>query len=83
MSPLPRTVTPWEVGFQGAPKTGLEPMFIINRFIDSIFLVDMCLQFRLMYQVDATSTDGARWEDDPRAIARHYLCGWFGLDLLS
>jgi potassium voltage-gated channel Eag-related subfamily H protein 7 len=83
MSPLPRTVTPWEVGFQGPPKTGLEPMFIINRFIDSIFLVDMCLQFRLMYQVDATSTDGARWEDDPRAIARHYLCTWFGLDLLS
>ena len=44
------TVTPWEVGFGEAPTTALEAMFLFNRFIDSIFVLDMCLQFRLMYQ---------------------------------
>ena len=34
-------------------------------------------------QVPANGSEAARWEDSPRKIARHYLCTWFFLDLIS
>ena len=43
-------VTPWEVAFAEPPTTALEAMFVFNRFIDCIFIVDMALQFQLIYQ---------------------------------
>ena len=46
-------VTPWEVAFAEPPKKFIESMFLFNRFVDSIFLVDMVLQFLLIYQVAA------------------------------
>ena len=43
-------VTPWEVAFAKPPTTALESMFLFNRFIDSIFVFDMGIQFCLIYQ---------------------------------
>lgn len=76
-------VTPWEVAFAAPPTKFIESMFLFNRFIDSIFLVDMALQFLLIYHVPADGAEAARWEDNPRRIARHYLSTWFFLDLVS
>ena len=76
-------VTPWEVAFAAPPTKFIESMFLFNRFIDSIFLADMVLQFMLIYHVPANGSEAARWEDNPRKIARHYLCTWFFLDLIS
>ena len=76
-------VTPWEVAFAPAPKSALESMFIVNRLVDCIFIVDMAFNFLLMYQVNENSPEGAKWEDDPNVIARKYLCGWFPLDFVS
>ena len=71
------------MAFAEPPKKFIESMFLFNRFVDSIFLVDMVLQFMLIYQVAASGSEAARWEDNPRRIARHYLCTWFFLDLIS
>ena len=43
-------VTPFEVGFLGAPTSALEPLFVVNRLIDAIFLFDMCLQPFIMFR---------------------------------
>ena len=76
-------VTPWEVAFVEPSKSALDPMFIFNRCIDMIFVFDMILQFNLIYQVSSTTGLGARWEDDPRRIAKHYCSTWFFLDFIS
>ena len=41
-------VTPYEVSLLEEPKTASDPLFIINRFIDAIFFIDMCIQFICM-----------------------------------
>ena len=74
-------VTPWEVAFAEPPKSAIESMFLFNRFIDCIFLIDMFLQFFLIYQI--STAEGTRWESNPKAIAKHYLFSWFLLDLIS
>ena len=38
---------------------------------------------RHLAQVGASTSVGARWEDNPRNIAKHYLKTWFTLDLIS
>ncbi len=38
---------------------------------------------RHLAQVGASTSVGARWEDNPRNIAKHYLKTWFALDLIS
>eukprot|EP00965_Chrysotila_dentata_P222733 6193142-Pleurochrysis_carterae.AAC.2 len=41
-------VTPYEVAFLSAASSPLDPLFIINRVVDLIFLADMVVQFLLM-----------------------------------
>ena len=43
-------VTPAECALFDAAKSMLEPLFLINRVLDGIFLFDMSIQFRLMVQ---------------------------------
>ena len=57
-------------------------LFCVNRLVDALFIVDLVLQFRLMYS-EANSTEGMRWVTDPFQIARHYLLGWFTIDIMS
>ena len=42
--------TPFEVGFLDPPKSAMEPMFILNRIIDGIFVIDIIFQFFIMYR---------------------------------
>jgi hypothetical protein len=45
-------VTPFEVAFLSGPIDPLDPLFIINRLIDLVFIMDMVFQFFIMYQRD-------------------------------
>lgn len=74
-------ITPIEVGFLDPSTTWLDPLFLINQVINLVFVLDLVLQFFLM--VPITDAFGTRWVSDSRVIARHYLAGWFGIDLLS
>ena len=63
-------------------KTQYNEMFFVNRLIDLIFCVDMCLQFFLAYR-DETKAGGRRLVKDFTMIRRRYMRGWFPIDLIS
>jgi len=71
------TFTPYEVAVL---ETALDAAFVLNRFIDAIFVWDMGMQFFLMYRSDGASSN---WVRNRAAIRRHYLKGWFTIDLVS
>lgn len=71
-------VTPYEVACLSAQLNGL---FFVNRLIDGIFIVDMFLQFFTAYKTD--KKHGNQWVKDLARIRRHYLKGWFAIDLVS
>ena len=77
-------VTPYEVAFLPPSTTALDPLFLANRIIDAIFILDMLLQFLLMSEARHESmTHGIQWNTKPWPIAKAYLQSWFALDLLS
>jgi hypothetical protein len=43
-------VTPFEVGFLAAAEDVTSPLFIVNRLIDTVFIVDMALAFFVPYR---------------------------------
>ena len=56
-------VTPYEVAFLIPPPMEerlTDPLFLINRVVDLIFVVDMLLQFRTVYKTEDVRT-GTRW----------------------
>ena len=74
-------VTPFEVSFLVEATT---PLFVINRLIDVVFLLDIALQFCLAFPTKADFAGaGSLWVTDHPTIIRHYLSGWFGLDLVA
>lgn len=75
-------VTPFEVGFLESAASALEPLFILNRIIDAIFIIDCVLQFFLIVPIDY-GTQGTHWIHDPTLIAIHYFKGWFMIDFAS
>jgi len=79
-------VTPFEVGFLPAPTTALEPLFIINRLVDLVFVLDVFFQFFIMVPIEAKvgqAIGKQEWEMSPRRLAERYCKGWFGLDVIS
>ncbi|KAL3927497.1 MAG: hypothetical protein SGPRY_002795 [Prymnesium sp.] len=78
-------VTPVEVAFVQQPlhtDKWANSLFMINRVIDLLFILDMLLQFRLGFKED--NLHGTRWVVDAKQIARHYACSfWFPLDVFS
>ena len=74
--------TPWEVSFMPPSDSPTKPLFIINRLLDAIFLVDLVAQFFIV-QATFDPENGMQWIDDHKLIVRHYLCSWFPLDLAS
>ena len=52
--------------------------FFIEVLVDSFFVADLALNFRIAYYDE----NGVR-ESRPTYIARNYLCGWFAVDLTS
>ena len=75
-------LTPFEVGFLQASTT-IDAWFIINRVLDLIFVADMGLQFFVVYQSTHIHSGDSAWVTERKRIARHYLFGWFPLDILS
>lgn len=73
--------TPFEVSYLPPSTSGV--LFIVNRLVDAIFIADLVLNFFLVYPSSASESGAARWVDDHVEIARHYLRGWFTIDLLS
>jgi len=82
-------VTPYEVGFLPPATSPWNALWLINRFIDLIFIFDMFIQCCTMRKVSvekAMDSDDSRieWETDIRVIARQYVCSfWFLLDVAS
>jgi len=76
-------VSPYEVAFNSlasqAPKADF--LFWINRCIDCVFVLDIALQFFVMYPI--THRHGTIFVTDHRLIVRHYLRTWFVVDVLS
>eukprot|EP00966_Prymnesium_polylepis_P203467 4713933-Prymnesium_polylepis.1 len=81
-------ITPFEVAFLPSPTTAADPLFLINRFVDMLFIVDIHLNFRMMHPRGVVTDQAGKthlslWEDDLGAIARNYLLGWFAIDISS
>ena len=83
-------VTPFEVAFLDSPRDWNDVarrfgsvgwLFTVNRCVDGLFIVDLVLQFRLMY-TEVDSAFGTQWVTNPTRIIRHYLKTWFALDVL-
>ena len=74
-------VTPWEVAFLSTSGV-IDWLFVVNRIVDSIFLLDILIQFNLMYP-SGSDGKGHRYVDDHAAIAKKYLCSWFFIDAFS
>ena len=79
--------TPVEVAFMGIPEDRWrDPLFVVNRIVDLIFILDMGMQFILMHPAKEGQIGGigSSWVTDPRAIAKNYLLSsWFVLDFFS
>ena len=84
------TVTPFEVGFLD-PPTRPDTLWITNRVVDCIFVLDVIFQFFIMVpKTNAVASafgqgdDGVtRWEVSLRVIGKKYLRGWFLIDVIS
>ena len=64
-------VTPAEVAlFESATKY-TATLFLINRFIDCLFTVDMVVQFCMMVEIKTHAADGGtQWSASPKTIAQ-------------
>ena len=71
-------VTPVDVCLIQDREIGL---FVVNTFIDLLFLTDLILNFFLAFQTD--DQHGGYWVTDRRAIRQRYLRGWFLIDFIS
>lgn len=71
-------VTPYEVAIL---EPSFDALFVINRVVDSIFALDIILQFLVIKEKRHTQASlGTVWVTNPRLIAADYLKGWFTLD---
>eukprot|EP00908_Phaeocystis_cordata_P025504 Transcript_7956.p1 GENE.Transcript_7956~~Transcript_7956.p1 ORF type:complete len:680 (-),score=124.39 Transcript_7956:256-2295(-) len=77
-------ITPFEVAFLPKPNSPDDGLFVANRVLDGIFIIDLLFSFCLMYKVGQDETGaGTVWEYRLRYTATNYLRGWFLIDLLS
>ena len=64
-------VTPSEVALLEAATKMSDPLFLINRGIDGIFIFDMFLQFFMMIEVKMPEADGGSvWVSTPAPSQR-------------
>eukprot|EP00927_Polykrikos_kofoidii_P047671 TRINITY_DN41946_c0_g1_i1.p1 TRINITY_DN41946_c0_g1~~TRINITY_DN41946_c0_g1_i1.p1 ORF type:complete len:685 (-),score=103.57 TRINITY_DN41946_c0_g1_i1:15-2039(-) len=71
-------VVPLQVGIL---ETRVDVVLVVSSVIDFIFLIDMGLQFFIMY---SRRTDfGYVWEHRLSMIAANYFRGWFVVDIVS
>ncbi|KAJ3214044.1 hypothetical protein HDU67_002138 [Dinochytrium kinnereticum] len=72
------SVTPFETAFVKS-EGSIDFLFLINRIIDLIFMVDLFIQIRLPYR----DVNTGKYVSDPKAVAINYLTTWFAVDLVS
>jgi len=72
------TVVPYQVGLL---ELAWDFLLIASCLVDLVFLADMALNFFTMYP--RTTARGIKWEDSLEKIARHYISGWFLIDILT
>lgn len=72
------SVTPFEVTYISEGNC-ITPLFIVNRIVDALFILDIVLTFNLIDQDPHTG----RWLYTRRKIARQYFRSWFTVDVLS
>ena len=79
-------VTPAEVSFLPALSPGekwTNALFLTNRAVDVVFLLDMLLQFRVAYKSGGIH-EGTRWHTAASDISSNYLRSkWFYIDFFS
>ena len=68
-------VTPFEVALL---ETRLDGLFVVNKLVDAVFVVDIVLTFQMSY-VDENFSPVT----DLRLIRKRYLRGWFFVDFVS
>jgi hypothetical protein len=82
-------VAPVEVGFLPAPDSGADPLFLVNRFVDMVFIVDVVVSFFIAYKREERQGGQgfhnveAMWETRLKKTSLRYLRGWFAVDVLS
>merc|ERR1719399_2505198 len=69
-------VTPYEVAFL---ETEWNALFWLNRLVDLLFVGDMVKNFVCIY----FDSEEQMWVRNPWRIAKHYLKGWFTVDMAS
>lgn len=80
-------ISPFEVAFLTATrdpewvKKGADWLFWANRIIDTVFVVDIGLQFFIMYPV--SQQWGQIFISDHGMIIKNYLRTWFVIDIVS
>lgn len=57
-------------------------LFVANRIVDLIFVLDMVKCFFTSYQ-ETKLRSSSTWVKDWRKICRHYVYGWFLIDIIS
>jgi Ion transport protein len=72
-------ITPFEIAFIRRTIIVVDLLFLMNRVVDCMFLVDMFVQMKTPYRCQRTG----RLVLDVRSITAGYLKGWFILDLIS
>ena len=80
------TVTPYEVCFFDEPdlhNEGPDAMWIVNRCIDTLFMIDIILTMNTMFE--RQTLEGPIWIGSRRLIIQNYLCAspWCVVDVVS
>ena len=77
--------TPFEVGFVDSPlDKWSDPLFLVNRVVDLVFITDMALQFVIMVPVIDPRTSIESWISSPSRLGCRYLTSaWAPIDVLS
>ena len=73
-------VTPFEVGT--GVETKINALFVVNQLVNTLFQVDIVLQFFLPLPDPRPERSGEMIRDH-KTIARLYLRSWFALDVAS
>ena len=78
-------LTPFEASFlptMVGAESWVDGWFLVNRFLDVVFLVDMILQFFIAYE-ELDDRGATQFVVDHRRVITHYLTSWFALDAFT
>lgn len=59
------------------------PLFIANRMVDMLFIVDLVLQFFIACPIKVRGNNSTMYAFKKKIIARRYLTSWFIIDFIS